>query len=850
MLDRILQQASHALPKPYNNQPLPSIRAPGALVGLGNGGATCYMNATFQQLFMQPTVRHLTLSAPPVPADERNDSVFHHVQTMFAHLAAGVEPWYEPCGFWRAFKDYEGRPVNIREHQDAYEFFTRLQESLDDHLRAVGSPPAIQAALGGTFAQVITVAGRPELRSERDEDFYQISLDVRGKRGLEESLESYVAVELMDGQNQWLCEELGQKVDAEKRTLIRNLPHTLMLHLKRFEWDYETYSRWKVKDRFEFPIELNMKPYTHEGAAGGGGGLEGTIAQSRPEAYYRYELRGIVVHSGTAFAGHYYSYAKDRDCNGGWYCFDDTTVDPWDPSSIDIDCFGGKFIPEGSNQEFDRPHSAYMLVYERVEAVDDHVEKEEEDQGTKQGLAVAMAAGQKRTEKGECGVDDTNVGAMTSEIREAAAAAALPGVRDAIVCADVSTLSDLLKHNLRELATLHILHSDLLAFFTSIASHSRIVFGPMRPRKVARAVGITSPSIGGAGGGSGGPSLVVANNTSAGPRSPLRDLASVRSGDCESLGVQAAILCLSYYCRIVARAWEDMSHEMASKRQRSLMASLSFIVSRQEGATAILQYAGGPETAPHFSQALGSQVFEVREFSRKWIVQSASTIAEALPPEAAEAFVKPVFDHLMDVVTEDIGTLGRARLVWPWEDVLAAVSELANAHMGHVFGRMAAVHLNSICDIGRPIIIMWSRLNMDERYSYDFGHSYLRLLSVAMLHYWPGLHACRRPSGCPNPFCVPPGPHGSHPVLPVEAWDFIFSAVDGVMLPSCINSDIVAQFLCWLLWNNEFGYTALVKALLVHVSNKVVRGKDLASECLYLAKVMSLQDEFLWTRYE
>jgi len=122
MLDRILQQASHALPKPYNNQPLPSIRAPGALVGLGNGGATCYMNATFQQLFMQPTVRRLTLSAPPVPADERNDSVFHHVQTMFAHLAAGVEPWYEPWGFWRAFKDYEGRPVNIREHQDAYEF--------------------------------------------------------------------------------------------------------------------------------------------------------------------------------------------------------------------------------------------------------------------------------------------------------------------------------------------------------------------------------------------------------------------------------------------------------------------------------------------------------------------------------------------------------------------------------------------------------------------------------------------------------------------------------------------------------------------------------------------------------
>ena len=37
------------------------------------------------------------------------------------------------------------------------------------------------------------------------------------------------------------------QVDAEKRVLIKHLPHTLVLHLKRFEWDYETYQRWKVR---------------------------------------------------------------------------------------------------------------------------------------------------------------------------------------------------------------------------------------------------------------------------------------------------------------------------------------------------------------------------------------------------------------------------------------------------------------------------------------------------------------------------------------------------------------------------------------------------------------------------
>ena len=48
-------------------------------------------------------------------------------QRMFGHLALSYEQSYRPVGFWKAFKDYDGEPINVREHQDAYEFFTRLQ---------------------------------------------------------------------------------------------------------------------------------------------------------------------------------------------------------------------------------------------------------------------------------------------------------------------------------------------------------------------------------------------------------------------------------------------------------------------------------------------------------------------------------------------------------------------------------------------------------------------------------------------------------------------------------------------------------------------------------------------------
>lgn len=134
-------------------------------MGLRNGGATCYMNAVFQQLFMQPSIRALVLGAKEEPEPLREDSPFFQlqaispstsllalpgshgnqprqqqqlvllslraacagVQKMFGYLALSYDQSFRPHGFWKAFKDYDGEPINVREHQDAYEFFTRLQ---------------------------------------------------------------------------------------------------------------------------------------------------------------------------------------------------------------------------------------------------------------------------------------------------------------------------------------------------------------------------------------------------------------------------------------------------------------------------------------------------------------------------------------------------------------------------------------------------------------------------------------------------------------------------------------------------------------------------------------------------
>ena len=40
------------------------------------------------------------------------------------------------------------------------------------------------------------------------------------------------------------------QVDAVKGICFKSLPRTLCIHLKRFEYDYEQMTRWKIKDRW------------------------------------------------------------------------------------------------------------------------------------------------------------------------------------------------------------------------------------------------------------------------------------------------------------------------------------------------------------------------------------------------------------------------------------------------------------------------------------------------------------------------------------------------------------------------------------------------------------------------
>ena len=45
--------------------------------------------------------------------------------------------FYAPDNFWKTFKLW-GQPVNVREQQDAYDFFCNLTDQVDEHLKVRG----------------------------------------------------------------------------------------------------------------------------------------------------------------------------------------------------------------------------------------------------------------------------------------------------------------------------------------------------------------------------------------------------------------------------------------------------------------------------------------------------------------------------------------------------------------------------------------------------------------------------------------------------------------------------------------------------------------------------------------
>lgn len=120
-----------------------------------------------------------------------------------------------------------------------------------------------------------------DYESKREEEFYDIQLDVKGCKNIYESFKKYVETEMLDGENKYDANEHG-KQDAEKGVIFTKFPPVLTLLLKRFEFSCDYMRYIKIHDSFEFPIQLDLDNFL--------------AADATVKTENKYQLHSVLVH--------------------------------------------------------------------------------------------------------------------------------------------------------------------------------------------------------------------------------------------------------------------------------------------------------------------------------------------------------------------------------------------------------------------------------------------------------------------------------------------------------------------------------------------------------------------------
>jgi len=178
-----------------------------------------------------------------------------------------------------------------------------------------------------------------ETVTSKDEDFFDLSIDVDQNTSITSCLRNFSSTETLCSDNKFKCDTCSSYQEAHKRMRVKRLPTILALHLKRFKY-VEQYNRHiKVSHRVVFPLELRLFNTSDDAV--------------NPDRMY--DLVAVVIHCGSGpNRGHYISIVKSH---GFWLIFDDDIVDKIDPSTIE-DFYGLTTDIQKSSE------TGYILFYQ------------------------------------------------------------------------------------------------------------------------------------------------------------------------------------------------------------------------------------------------------------------------------------------------------------------------------------------------------------------------------------------------------------------------------------------------------------------------------------------------------
>ncbi|XP_068803827.1 ubiquitin carboxyl-terminal hydrolase 40 isoform X5 [Struthio camelus] len=280
------------------------------LSGIKNQGGTCYLNSLLQTLLFTPEFREALFSLGPEELGTLDDTgkpdakvriIPLQLQRLFAQLllldqqAASTTDLTESFG-WNSNEE-------MRQH-DVQELNRILFSALETSLVGTSGHDIINRLYHGIVVNQI-VCKECKNVSERQEDFLDLTVAVKGVAGLEEALwNMYVEEEYFENDNLYRCGACDKLVEASKSAKLRKLPPFLTISLLRFNFDFEKRERYKETSCYTFPIQINLRPFCEQ--------------TELDDSEYMYELFSVIIHKGGCYGGHYHVYIRDVDELGNW----------------------------------------------------------------------------------------------------------------------------------------------------------------------------------------------------------------------------------------------------------------------------------------------------------------------------------------------------------------------------------------------------------------------------------------------------------------------------------------------------------------------------------------------------
>ncbi|XP_063897034.1 ubiquitin carboxyl-terminal hydrolase 7 isoform X4 [Helicoverpa armigera] len=308
-------------------------------VGLKNQGATCYMNSLLQTLYFTNQLRKAVYKMP-TESDDSTRSVALALQRVFYELQFSDKP----VGTKKLTKSFGWETLDSFMQHDVQEFLRVLLDKLESKMKGTCVEGTVPRLFEGKMTSYIKCKN-VNVSSTRVETFYDIQLNIKGKKNIDESFKDYISTETLDGENKYDAGEHGLQ-EAEKGVIFASFPPVLHLHLMRFQYDPITDSSVKFNDRFEFYEHINLDAYLQE----------------KPETPADYTLHAVLVHSGDNHGGHYVVFINPKG-DGKWCKFDDDVVSRCTKQEAIEYNYGGH--DEDMALTVRHCTNAYMLVYIR-----------------------------------------------------------------------------------------------------------------------------------------------------------------------------------------------------------------------------------------------------------------------------------------------------------------------------------------------------------------------------------------------------------------------------------------------------------------------------------------------------